>query len=113
MRITEKKINKLSQLDRIEFRQLKKDIDEKYNTSVTFHYLKTCLFVMIGVIGFAVLCILIKPEVTLQMKELVNAVKHIFLIVPIGFLVDFICSCIRKKKTEELENKFFKLTKRK
>jgi len=109
MKIFKEKFDKLKQLDRIEFRQRCRLIEEMYETGVGF-------FICKGLIIFFFVFLLFIPQASLVYEEevfsnLVGGFRNIFTVLLFfalfGFIIDLLIIAFKNKKIRELEMEYF------
>lgn len=104
-RITEKEISKLKQLDRIEYRQKREEIDEKHKTDFAGSILKFSAFIM--------LLISFESTIGLEKKLLIELTTRLFktlfwftLICIVFMFINAILEIIERRKLNE---EYFKI----
>lgn len=105
----QEQLDKLKQLDRIEYRLMKKDIDENYPRNNLISFIKMALFVTIFITSMCILLVFIDAEASIQaVYSLMDAVRIIIIVCIVGgFLCDAIEVCLNNYKTKKLNQRFF------
>lgn len=104
--IEKEDFEKLDQLDRIEYRQVERSINEK--TEGTFiGSLLSSILIYLGISAFAILIAIIKPEYASRMLELVEIAVIIFVYPVLMFILEIFLIFFRAKKIKELNDKYF------
>ncbi len=107
MKITDKQIDKLKQLDRIEYKLDKEKLDESYESSIALSLLIPCL-VIIGffmIIGIQIY-IGVGVDVLSEIPKIVGFL--VYLLVCAGF-IDIVRGLVYTKKHDKLDKKYFKI----
>ena len=102
----QKDFDKLKQLDRIEYRQVKKEIEEKYEIGF-FKSLGFTIFCMLGVIIFGTLVVIINNSYLEEVTRLVSICRFIFLYPLLIFILDISTLIKGSKLMKELNLKYF------
>ncbi len=105
MKINKDDFNKLSQLDRIEFRQRLKEIDDKYPNSISgiVHSIYLIVFYFISII----IC---KTYITvIGSSAIIEPSMWILIILPLAYVGDIITIIVRDRKIKELAQEYFKV----
>jgi len=105
MKIDKKQFNKLSQLDRIEFRQRRNEIDEKYPLGIsgTVNSIFICIFYLMIIVIMRMYILLSGLTFTF------NPTFWVLFIIPLSYIGDMINMIINSKKTRELTQEYFKI----
>jgi len=104
MKIDKKQFNKLSQLDRIEFRQREIEINKKVPVGYS-------LLIFSGIIISIYIAIFLLCNIyaTLNGVALVELSKVIWLILPFSFLIDLYFNIRNQIETNKLVSEYFKV----
>jgi len=105
MKINKEQFNKLSQLDRIEFRQRQREIEEKY--PITISGMVNSIFLII----FLFMCITIVNIylVVIGSSDVITPALWILIIIPLAYIGDMISMIMNSKRTKELCEEYFKV----
>lgn len=110
MRITEKELSKLKQLDRIEFRQVYKKIEDDFINFEPFAFFNQMLWLLFFVVLLVIGIYNISPESSLKLFYLIPLIFKIGLFGFIGlFILNVISFLSNSKKKKHLINKYFKV----
>jgi len=105
MKVNKEDFDKLSRLDRIEFRQRRIEIDDKYPNSIsgTVHSIYLIVFYFISVI----IC---KTYIAvIGSSSVIKPSMWILIVLPIAYAGDIVSMILNSKKTKELAQGYFKV----
>jgi len=105
MKIDKEQFNKLKQLDRIEFRQKRTEIDERFR--VGFGTFISYMYLLLTYLVIYILCNIY--SIINQSSVRVQFCLWIFLILPIGYVLDIYSMYRNSKETNKLCNEYFKV----
>ncbi len=109
MRVEQEDFDKLSQLDRIEYRQVAKQIEENYTSHATLNFTLIIIFGFALWIGFVFIMKYLAPETLTfllwKTKKLGFLAAMMF---PIWVFVDLYIAHRKNKYMNELDSKYFK-----
>lgn len=110
MRVTEKELSKLKQLDRIEFRQIYKKIDDEFMDFEPFVFFNKMIWLLFFVVIVVIGIYNISPESSLKLFYLIPLIFKIGLFGFIGlFILNVISFLSNSKKKRHLIDKYFKV----
>lgn len=109
--IKKEDFNKLSQLDRIEFRQRYYFLDKKFEGSFTWGMVTMTLFILgFVMLSFFGLANLVGIEGALPLLRVLNKVIFIgYSLIIFGIVVDLVRFVLYLKHKKELESEYFKI----
>lgn len=109
-RITKDQFNKLSQLDRIEYRLKYNGIKDFYDASATFSIFKIGFFTLLFVMGLLYIGIMVDVEhdKILNLTDLLGRIITAFIIfIAIGWVIDLIIAHLERKALKALDDEYF------
>lgn len=105
----QKEFNNLKQLDRIEYRQVKKEIEEETKTGFLESVILSILF-MLGITIFGTLIVAINNSYLEEVTRLVSYCRVIFLYPVLILCLDIYSLTKRSKFMKELNSKYFSVS---
>ena len=105
MKINKEDFDKLSQLDRIEFRQRRNEIDEKYSVGIS-----TILYSLYLIVFYLFAVIIVNIYLTvIESSNSISPIIWILIILPLSYFIDIWSAGMNNKKTKELIQEYFKV----
>jgi len=109
--IKKKDIEGLNQLDRIEYKLEKKEIDEINSSSLTISLLNLIIYLTLFIVGFSVVLLFVdSTRATPIVMKIMNSLNILFVIaIAAGIIVDTILFYIYNYQKKKLDEKFFNI----